>query len=281
MNLRNLEQIQEQSRPGGFPLGTLFLSALAGGALVVTLIVSLDRDAPPTQAQADPLQELLDKVNDEAQPAAMVVDDKNVTFPKILSDDSSTTTALAAVKDERGRMLQQLDVGLASGTAIDGSSLPKTPLPAGDLLSATSVTTDPKDELSQLARSRIADGDEQLAPPGQQGGYEIQVASFQDPADADAFVEQLRKRGHSAYRQAAYVPERGLWHRVRIGPFKYKYKAAAYQKKLDEGERISSFLVDPEKVKRQEAIRDAKLEARERKKARRRGRAIITPAGDD
>src|SRR5690606_29533982 len=152
---------------------------------------SFDRDAPPTQSEVDPLEQLLEKVNNEGAPGALVVDDKNVTFPKILSDDTSTTTALAAVKDERGRLLEQGgEVAGVGGAPVDGSALPKTALPAGDLLSATRVTTDPKDELGQLARSRIAEGDAELAPPGQQGGYEIQVASFQDPADADAFVEQ-------------------------------------------------------------------------------------------
>jgi cell division septation protein DedD len=117
-----------------------------------------------------------------------------------------------------------------------------------------------------------------MAPLGSEGGYEIQVASFQNPADADAFVEELRRRGHSAYRQAAYVPERGLWHRVRIGPFKHKYLAQNYQKKLDDDQRIQSFLVDPDKVKRQKAIRDDKQKKRDAKLGKREGHAIIKPA---
>ncbi len=278
MNVRNLEQIQEESGRRGLPLGTLFLSALAGGALVVTLMMSLERDEPPTESERDPLAALLEQSTEEGSKPPLVVSDQQVTFTKILSDDGTPTTAMAAVKDERGRLLEQTPAVPKSEGIVPGSeALPKKALPAGDLLSATTVTTDPQDELSQLAHQQVADGEGEMAPLGAEGGYEIQVASFQNPADADAFVAELRKRGHSAYRQAAYVPERGLWHRVRIGPFKYKYKAQIYQQKLDKEERISSFLVDPDKVKRQKAIRDAKLHAREKKK-KKRSHAIVTPA---
>jgi cell division septation protein DedD len=261
------------------PVGTLFLSALAGGALVIALMIGLERDEPPTVSETDPLAELLAKNAASAATPPLVVDHDNVTFPKLLSDESERTTALAAVKDERGRLLEQLPAVSAQAPAelpsTDG--FPKQVRPAGDLLSATSVTNDPKDELSQLASDRTREAPLEMAPPGMGGGYEIQVASFQDPADADAFVEELRRRGHSAFRQAAYVPERGLWHRVRIGPFKYKYKAQAYKDKLDKDERMSSFLVDPDKVKRQEDIKEAKRDARERKKQKSE-RLVIRPA---
>jgi hypothetical protein len=59
-----------------------------------------------------------------------------------------------------------------------------------------------------------------------------------------------------------------LWHRVRIGPFKAKYLAIEYQAKLEREERISTFVVDPEKVKRQEEIRDAKQALRDKAAAR-------------
>src|SRR5690606_15276249 len=142
-------------------------------------------------------------------------------------------------------------------------------LPIGDLLSQTTVTGQPKDDLAQIAHEHTSDsGDATMAPMGAEGGHEIQVASFRSPDDADGFVTELRKRGHRAYRQAAYVPERGLWHRVRIGPFKSRFEAQQYQQKLEAAERISTFLVDPDKVKRQQEIREAKEKARDAKAQR-------------
>ena len=97
---------------------------------------------------------------------------------------------------------------------------------------------------------------------GAEGGFQLQVASFKDQGEADQFAEALRKRGHRAYRQSAYVADRGLWHRVRIGPFKSKLSAEKYKADFDKKERMSAFLVDPDKVKRQEELRASKLASR-------------------
>jgi cell division septation protein DedD len=94
------------------------------------------------------------------------------------------------------------------------------------------------------------------------------VASFKQQPDADAFVADLRKRGHRAFRQAAYVPGRGLWHRVRVGPFKSKFQANQYKKKFEKSERVAPFVVDPHKVKAQQELRAAKLAIRKQKSGR-------------
>jgi cell division septation protein DedD len=129
------------------------------------------------------------------------------------------------------------------------------------------VTTQPKDELTRLAVSLSkpsADGE--MAPEGHDGGFQIQVASFRNAEDARTFVEDLRRRNHRAYTQAAYVPDRGLWHRVRIGPFKSKYDATLYKAQLERAEKIAGFVVDPEHQKRVMADRESGLSNREKKK---------------
>jgi DedD protein len=292
VNIRNLDQIQESDAPrSGFSFGTLLLSAIACGALVVAAVSAFDRNAAPTVAEADPLKELLAEVSSRPAIPAAVVAPEQVTFPRLLSDGKTPTTALAAVRDEAGRL-----VAGAGGAVVVAEPMPgvaaevagalantandlmrRAPLPAGDLLSGTTVTQDPKDNLSQLTkRQGDFDASAGMAPLGEQGGHEIQVASFQNAVEADAFVEELRKRGHRAYRQAAYVPERGLWHRVRIGPFKTSYEAKRYQATFEKQERVSTFLIDPEKIKRQEEIRDAKLKAREDKEAKRARRQALS-----
>ncbi|MEN9579081.1 MAG: hypothetical protein RJA70_2090 [Pseudomonadota bacterium] len=273
MNLRNLEMIQEQERGSSrLPLGTLLLAAAAGGALVVVLMTTLERDAPPSASHVDPLEQLVERARGTPASPAAVVQDQHVTFPAMLSDVGNPTTAMAAVKDERGRLLpQEHAVDVAPTDQLphlaQSEHLPKALLPAGELLSGTTVTQEPADELGQMAKSASELEPTELAPSGSEGGYEIQVASFREIQDSDTFVEELRKRGHRAYRQAAYVPERGLWHRVRIGPFKLKYEAMNYKVKFEEQERISTFLVDPAKVKQQREARDAKQAARDRKDA--------------
>ena len=63
-------------------------------------------------------------------------------------------------------------------------------------------------------------------------------------------------------KQLAYVSDRGLWHRVRIGPFKTKLAAAKYKDEFETKERMTAFLVDPDRVKRMEDLRASKLASR-------------------
>ena len=274
VNVRNLEQIQEDD-PGrrSSRLGALLLASLAGAALVVAVVMSSKRRGPPAKSSSDPLAALIAQSKDDGLPPEKL-DEKNVSFPSLLSDDGAPTTALAAVKDERGRLVKQeeafkLPAGSPTSPPPPTDRLPVVPLPAGTLLTATPVTSEPKDSLTELAaQAAKAGGGQEMAPPGMDGGYQIQVASFKKAEDADAFVADLRKRGHRAFRQAAYVGDRGLWHRVRIGPFKTKYKAILYKKKFEKNERVSPFVVDPHKVKQQQEIKQAKLEARKRRRER-------------
>jgi DedD protein len=275
VNVRNLEQIQEDDpkrRPSRLP--ALLLASIAGAALVTVAVISAKRTGPPASSKDDPLAALVAVSKTAAVPAEKL-EGSELSFPKILSDEQRPTTALAAVKDERGRLVEQPPLAesfseIPGGPPPATDRLPVVPLPAGSLLSATPVTTNPKDSLSQLAATASkADDTLTLAPPGSDGGFQIQVASFKQMEDADAFVNDLRKRGHSAFRQPAYVPDRGLWHRVRIGPFKSKFAAQQYAAKFEKSERVSPFVVDPHKVKQQEEIRAAKLEARRRQLKRR------------
>jgi len=276
VNVRNLEQIQEQDGRGSSRLGALLLSAVATAAIVTSGLVMAKRKAPAAVSSADPLAALV--ASTQAHLPAERLERKDVTFPGVLSDKASPTTALAAVKDERGRLVDQTTQAAGSdGTAPPAAldRLPVVPLPVGAMLSATSVTTEPKDRLTSLAADAARAADEtqvsegNVAPPGADGGFQLQVASFKDQTDADKLVESLRRRGHRAFRQAAYVPERGLWYRVRIGPFKSRFEAQKYKATFEQSERVSPFLVDPEKVKQVEAQRAARVAAGEKRTLRR------------
>jgi cell division septation protein DedD len=279
VNVRNLEQIQEHDGvPKTSRLGALLLAALASAAVVTSSVMMSRQKGPPTASSADPLAELV--ANAKAQAPAERLEGKDVTFPAVLSDREKPTTALAAVKDERGRLVarDEQEPALASTAPPPAADrLPVVPLPIGTLLTATPVTTEPKDRLTSLA-SDAARGAESasLAPAGSDGGFQLQVASFKDQNDADKLVEELRHRGHRAFRQAAYVPERGLWHRVRIGPFKSKLEAQKYKAEFERTERVSPFLVDPEKVKLAEQNRAMRLAAQEK----RGGRRIAVPVSE-
>jgi cell division protein FtsN len=273
-NVRNLEQIQEEEprrRPSR--LAALVLCSMAGSAIVVAGVMNTKRQGPASVNKDDPLATLVAEAKSSNATPAEKLDGTSVSFPELLSDQGKPTTALAAVKDERGNLLRQENFELPPGSPTTpppaGDRLSVMPLPAGTLLSSTPITTQPKDRLTALAATKTKlDEAIVVSAPGAEGGYQIQVASFKQAPDADVFAEDLRKRGHKAYRQAAYVPERGLWHRVRIGPFKTKFEAIKYKEKFESTERVSPFVVDPDKVRQAEESRNAKLEARKKRYGR-------------
>lgn len=264
VSVRHLERIQEEERGGRAPkLAAAVLAALAGGALLTATVMPLTRNADEERSKPDPLAELVQKAKASAAEAPLPeqrLAPAQATFASRLTDDPAATTALVVVKDEQGQLIPLAETEQAQPSVPPGAGdqLPVVPLPAGNLLQATSVTTAPDDELSLLAaqKSRPELTDES-APSGGEGGFQLQVASFRDQAEADKFVDELKTRGHKAYRQAAYVPGRGLWHRVRVGPFKYKYQANQYRSEFEKKERMSTFVVDPEKEERREQARAA------------------------
>jgi len=267
VNVRNLDEIQEEDRGiRSSRLAALFLATLAGAAIVTAAVVMARREGPPARPTKDPLAELVSQSKNTGAPAEKLATHE-VTFPRLLSDDTTPTTALAAVRDERGRLVAPAEPpSRVDAPPPAADRLPVVPLPIGDLLGATPVTTQPKDGLTTMAAdaAKVPD-DKGLALPGMDGGFQLQVASFKEPADAAKLVEDLRRRGHRAYTQAAQVPERGLWHRVRIGPFKTKFEAMKYKAEFERVERVSPFVVDPDKVKQAEDMRAARLAARDKK----------------
>lgn len=265
VNIRNLEQIQEdETTRRSSRLGTLLLASMGGAALVIVSVLMSGRAGPAARSNEDPLAELVSQAKQATPPEQL--DSKDVSFPGILSDDKNPTTALAAVKDERGRLVKQSDdVTAAAAAAVPPPAeerLPVVPLPAAALLNSTPVTKAPKDSLTALAATAAnPEPSGEVAPAGSEGGFQLQVASFKDPADASAFVEELRRRGHRAYSQGAYVSDRGLWHRVRIGPFKSRYEAVQYKAQFEKTERVAPFVIDPSKTRVEEEIRPTRSRA--------------------
>lgn len=48
--------------------------------------------------------------------------------------------------------------------------------------------------------------------------YFLQMGAFQNEADADNMKAKLALQGFEAVVQTATIPEKGVWHRVRVGP---------------------------------------------------------------
>ncbi len=272
VNYRNLDEIREDDGRGkGARWIAAALFAVGCSAVAVATVVGIGKKGSPSESRQDPLAELATKARSRTVSAEQL--ESKLGFPAVLSDQEKPTTALAAVRDDQGRLLAAQAPPAATVPAPGlSAAIVGTPIAAGDLLRATAVTTQPHDDLTRMAVSASKPSEEgELAPEGREGSFQIQVASFRSATDADTFVLDLRRRSHRAYRQAAYVPERGLWHRVRIGPFKTKYEATLYKGQLERAERIAGFVIDPERQKKPDADRESGLSNREHKRPEKAG----------
>lgn len=263
-SVRNLEQIQESDATAGTPRGVTILLVALGGACIVFAGLALGgRRSAPTPQKADPLGELVlqqGKGASAAKPTDLTT--RDVTFPGLLSDDPAPTTALAAVKGTKAASeptgaiaLNVRPTGQDPAQSTPASPppptdrLPVVPLPAQNVLEASPVVTRPRDSLTRAASdaAQISTPTQPAAPPGREGGYQLQVSSFRSQSEADQFAVQLRARGHKAYVVEARVPGRGTWYRVRIGPFASQHAAASYRAGFEGREHVVPFIVPPPK----------------------------------
>lgn len=247
--MRNLDEIQEDDGPPKGPrLGALALASLGGACILFASFLLLRHPSKGAADTKDPLGDLVARSRNAAPSDSVGVD---VTFPRLLSDGQNPTTALEAV---RGKPAEQddkfvLPAGSPTSPPPAMDRLPVVPLPAQDILSNAGEETisKPNDVLTTMARNASRDTGTEV-DPGSPGGFQLQVSSFNDETEAKAFAAALRRRGHKAYVEPAYVKNKGLWHRVRIGPFKYKRSAETYRQEFEAKERLVTFIVSPPKT---------------------------------
>lgn len=251
--IRHLDDIQEMDprrRPSR--MSALVMASFGGACIVFAALAVMRSPSKEVAKPSDPLGDLVAR----AHPAGKVkrtppLEAEDVTFPEVLSDQENPTTALAALpKKASADDVPEADTGeLPIGPPPATDRLPVVPLPAQDVLHRDQTKLAASDTLRHIAEHAAREGTGEEVEPGTPGGYQLQVSSFKNKSDADAFAAALRRRGHRAHVEAAHVKGRGLWHRVRIGPFKYKRSAQIYRQDFEAKERMVTFVVHPPKTK--------------------------------
>lgn len=72
---------------------------------------------------------------------------------------------------------------------------------------------------SQITEQEIKLKEAETESQASAESYFLQVGAFQNEADADNQKAKLALLGIEAIVQTAEIPEKGIWHRVRVGPF--------------------------------------------------------------
>ncbi|MEO8876892.1 MAG: SPOR domain-containing protein [Polyangiaceae bacterium] len=249
--VRNLDQIQESDHESKTPRAVTLTLLMVGGACAIFAGYVLPGRKSAPAKPADPLGDLVAQ-RSHASPAGPMPTDlspRDVTFPGMLSDADKQTTALAAVRPNSFGAAASASA-LMPSTAMPPPAcdrLSVMPLPAQNVLSASPIVTRPRDPLTKAAsdQAQMVTPGAASAGAGHEGGYQLQVSSFRSHDEADGFVSQLRARGHKAYVLEAQVPGRGLWYRVRVGPFATQHAASSYRTTFETREHVVPFIIPP------------------------------------
>ena len=74
------------------------------------------------------------------------------------------------------------------------------------------------------------------------GTYAVQVGSFAAVGDAGALKKSLLDKGYPAFVVEADLGAKGLWYRVRLGPYASDEDARAVQQLIEKNDKIKGFI---------------------------------------
>lgn len=72
--------------------------------------------------------------------------------------------------------------------------------------------------------------------------FTLQLSSFKDRAEADAFFEKMKSAGYSPYIVEADVENKGTWYRVRLGGYTSYDDAVAAKEKFEAKQKIIAYV---------------------------------------
>lgn len=94
----------------------------------------------------------------------------------------------------------------------------------------TTVQPEPQFEFFQILPGQTDEAVKQSTPPAPVAkpkasptdtkSYFVQAGSFQSAADAEKLKAKLALAGYEATVQSVDLPGKGIWHRVRLGPYR-------------------------------------------------------------
>jgi cell division protein FtsN len=104
-----------------------------------------------------------------------------------------------------------------------------------------------KAETPKVANTQKAPTASVQTPTPNKGNLTIQVASFNDQAQANERSSRLKSMGIDARVVKADIPGKGTWYRVQIGGFGSREEAGSYGNQLKAKGAVQDFIVTPVK----------------------------------
>jgi len=80
-------------------------------------------------------------------------------------------------------------------------------------------------------------------PTKAKGRFTLQLGSFPDRAEAEAFSRRFTPQG--AYVIASEIPNKGTWYRVRVGDYANSKDAIAAKSNFEKQHNVIAYVVGP------------------------------------
>jgi cell division septation protein DedD len=97
------------------------------------------------------------------------------------------------------------------------------------------TNNDPKPAQVNASRATEVEGE---------GGFTLQVGSFNNLSEADERVAKLSALGVRAYAVRVEIPKRGTWYRVQVGRFMNREEAGRYGAQLRGKGTVADFIIN-------------------------------------
>lgn len=136
---------------------------------------------------------------------------------------------LAPVEEKKGKMAVKPPIDLPDQPIV------KKEAPAIAAVEAKATQNNPAAEPSGVEAN-------ELPRVVEKGTHAVQIGSFGVAGDAIAFKQKMVDKGYPAYVAEADLGKKGLWYRVRIGPYLDSAAAQKAQKIMEEQEKIKGFV---------------------------------------
>jgi cell division protein FtsN len=188
---RDYKPTPERSKPAkkGSPFLTgLLIGFLLGVAASLSVVMFVKGGESPFASQSNPDtgKSISDKIQDNDKANAKTADADNSALPTD-GNPNAADGAATSNKDDKTRF--------DFYTILPGSE--------------SKVSKEEESKLKESAQ-------EPVVPKN----YFLQVGAFQTSEEADNMKAKLALQGFEALVQTATIPDKGVWHRVRVGPLK-------------------------------------------------------------
>ncbi len=125
------------------------------------------------------------------------------------------------------------------GSGINLAPQEKPPIALPDQPIVKKAATQVAAVVEPVATSQPVTGQPKVDP---QGRFSVQVGSFAAAVDAGKMKQTLLAKGYPAFMVEADLGKKGLWYRVRLGPYIDNLTAKSMQQLIERQEKIKGFV---------------------------------------